>query len=167
MTTKRIALTINGLWLMTLAFGILSVVNQDYDLKHGMRLLKEWSNPVLFLFISGSLAVSVCIITGTCIYLCYKIIHSNQVFKSVKRNASEEQKAVKVGRLVEVLQEQVKSTFSMFMAGGIDAAFEGLGIIFLIWRRIVAFDSKLSFRNFIVVSTQFCQYLPCCGVCNV
>ena len=106
MTTKRIALTISGLWLMTLAFCILSVVNQDYDLKHGMHLPKEWSNPVLFLFIAGSLAVSVCIITGTCIYLCYKIIHSNQVFKSVKRNASEEQKAVKVGRLVKFFKNK-------------------------------------------------------------
>ena len=88
MTTKRIALTISGLWLMTLAFGILSVVNyNEYEVIYGVCLPKDHSRPLLLLVVSGSPVLSMCIITGTCIYLHYKIIHFNRFFKSVKRNS--------------------------------------------------------------------------------
>ena len=156
-TAKRIALSIGSLWLMTLVCGILSTVNQNYTLipEQGVCIPEVRSVPV-FLFISGSLAVSVCVITGTCIYLRYKIIHSNRFFKSVKRNAIEEEKAVKVGRLVEILQEQVRPTFSVFLAGGIDAAFNGVGIFHLVLVRI--FDLGMFTRYSVVVLLQFGQY---------
>ena len=51
------------------------------------------------------------------------IIHSNRFFKSVKRNTTEKRKAAKVGRLIEILEEQLKPTLSVFIAGGIDAMF--------------------------------------------
>ena len=73
------------------------------------------------------------IITGTCIYLRYKIITSKQFFNSVKKNTAEEQKAVKVGRLMEILQEQVQPTVSVFIAQGIDAVLNVLGIIASFW----------------------------------
>ena len=63
------------------------------------------------------------------IYLSYKIIHSKKFFKSVKRSTAEEQKAVKVERLMEILQEQVKPIFTVFIAQGIDAVFNVLGMI--------------------------------------
>ena len=35
---------------------------------------------------------------------------------------------MKVGRLLEILEEQAKPTFSVFIAGGIDAVFYVLGV---------------------------------------
>ena len=84
----------------------------------------------LFLLINvGIMVTSIIIITGTCIYLRYKIIHSKRFFKSVKRSSAEEQKAVKVGRLMEMLQKQLRPTVTVFTAQGIDAVFIILGII--------------------------------------
>ena len=124
-TTKRVGWTAASLWLVALAFGIFRVVSQDHYLipDRGTCTLKGDNNPLLSMFIMGTLVVSIGIITGTCIYLRYKIIHSNRFFQSVKRTIADEQKAVKAGRLVEILQEQVKPTFSVFIAGGTDAVF--------------------------------------------
>ena len=72
----------------------------------------------LFLVNVGTYVTSITIITGTSIYLRYKIIHLNQFFKSVKKSTAEKQKEVKVGRLMEVLQKQVKPTLLVFIAGG-------------------------------------------------
>ena len=133
-TTKRVALTITNLWLLALAYGIIRAVYQDHIIipQQGICVPKGGSNPLLSLIILGTLLVSMCIITGTSIYLHYKIIHSNRFFKSVKKSCVEEHKAVKVGRLVEILQEQAKSTFSVFIAGGIDVVFNALIIIILL-----------------------------------
>ena len=155
-TTKRVSWSISSLWLMALACGIFSAVSQSFTLipTQGICAPRHRSIP-LFLINLGSQVVSVCIITGTCIYLRYKIIHSNRFFKSVKRNATEERKAVKVGRLVEILQEQVRPTFSVFLAGGLDAAFNGVGIVYFLLVRI--FDLEISTRYFTVLLLQFGQ----------
>ena len=84
---------------------------------------------LLLLINAGTIVTSIVIIMGTCIYLRYKIIHSKKFFKSVKRSTAEEQKAIKVGRLMEILQEQVKPTFTVFIAQGIDAVFNVFGMI--------------------------------------
>ena len=101
------------------------------------------------------MTVSMCIITGTCIYLRYKIINLNRTFKSVKRSSAEEQAAVKAGRLVEILQEQVKPTFTVFMAGGIDVVFSLSPIALFILRRIVNFDAYFKIP---IVIMQLSQY---------
>ena len=160
-TAKRVSWSISSLWLMALACGIFSEVSQSFSRSftliptHGTCVPKHRSIR-LFLINLDSLVVLVCIITGTCIYLRYKIIHSNQFFKSVKRNATEEKKAVKVGRLVEILQEQVRPTFSVFLAGGIDAAVNGVGIFYILLVRI--FDLEMSTRYFTMLLLQFGQF---------
>ena len=96
-----------------------------------------------------------CVITGASVYLHCKIIYSNQFFNS---NGTEDQKAVRVGRLVEILlQEQEKPTFLVFIAGGIDAAFNILlGMVVLISIRALGY--LLYYRSLITIPSQFCQY---------
>ena len=50
-------------------------------------------------------------------------------FHSVKRNAAQERKSIKAGRLLEILQEQVKPTLAVFRVGGIDAVLDIIGVI--------------------------------------
>ena len=111
---------------VSLSIFLPDLINQD----HMIRLLEYCMlAPLLLLINLGTHLTSITIITGTCIYLRYKIMHSKRFFNSVKKNTAEEQKAVKFGRLMEILQEQVKPTVSVFIAQGIDAVFNGLGII--------------------------------------
>ena len=111
---------------------------------------------LLFLVNAGTHAISMVVITGICVYLYYKIIHSKRFFKSVKRSTAEEQKAVKVGRLMEILEEQVKPTFSVFIAGGIDAVFNVFAMIFSLL--VFVLSSNLSFINHVVPAITMCQY---------
>ena len=51
-------------------------------------------------------------------------------FHSVKRNAAQERKSIKAGRLLEILQEQVKPTLAVFRVDGIDVVLDILiGVI--------------------------------------
>ena len=156
-TTKRVGWTVANLWLVALAFGIFRVVSQDHYLipDRGICTPKGDNNPLLSMFIMGTLVVSIGIITGTCIYLRYKIIHSNRFFQSVKRTIAEEQKAVKAGRLVEILQEQVKPTFSVFIAGGIDAVFNAL-LMFMLFLQQVWHSAPYTV-DFIAIPIFLCQ----------
>ena len=96
------------------------------------------------------------IIAGTCIYLRHKIIHSNRFFKSVKRNTTEKQKVAKVGRLIEILEEQLKPTLSVFIAGGIDAMFNIFLIIIILLGSIFGFETLI--RNNVTLAIRLCQY---------
>ena len=110
---------------------------------------------LLLLINAGTIVTSIVIITGTCIYLCYKIIHSKKFFKSVKRSTAEEQKAVKVGRLMEILQEQVKPTFTVFIAQGVDAVFIVLGMICIFVVSILG--HHLPILSHVLVAIKVCQ----------
>ena len=111
---------------------------------------------LLLLINVGTKVTSTTIITGTCIYLRYKIIHSKRFFNSVKKSTAEEQKAIKVGRLMEILQEQLKPTFSVFIAGGIDAVFNGLGIVIIFLVGLLDLDSPILYH--VLFAIRFCQY---------
>ena len=152
-TTKRVTLTISSLWLLALLFSIFRTVYQDHISipQHGLCVPNGDSNPLFFLIVLGTLVISVCIITGTSIYLRYKIIHSNWFFKSVMRTGAEKRKAVKLGRLVEILQEQAKPTFSVFIAGGIDAVFN----LFMFINNMVSLQGVLFSTQWILHSVVF------------
>ena len=109
---------------------------------------------LLLLINVGTEVKSTTIIIGTCIYLHHKIIHSKQFFNSVKKSTTEEQKAVKVGRLMEILQEQLKPTFSVFIAGGIDAVFTGLEMVII----FLLLDSDSSILYHILSAIKLHQY---------
>ena len=149
-TDKRVMWTIAGFWLLVLGLGLFSIVVGDFVImpEQGICVPKE-NSTFVYLIILATLIISTCIITGTSIYLHYKIIHSNRFFNSVKRTAAEKEKAVKVGRLVEILQEQAKPTFSVFIAGGIDVIFNMLAVLALLLIRVVGHSFYL--RAFITI----------------
>ena len=157
-TTKRVRLTISVLWLLALANGIFRAATQDHFIipQHGICIPKGGSSRSSIFIAVGTLVVSTCIITGTSIYLRYKIIRSNRVFNSVKRTTTEEQNTIKAGRLAEILQEQVRPTFTVFIAGGIDAIFNIL--IIVVFSLEGALYSALFILDFLVVPLFYCQY---------
>ena len=110
----------------------------------------------LFFVNVGTYVTSITIITGTSIYLRYKIIHLNQFFKSVKKSTAEKQKEVKVGRLMEVLQKQVKPTFLVFIAGGIDAMFNGFSMVIMFL--VGMLGSDFAIQDHVVIAISLCQY---------
>ena len=156
-TDKMVNWTIAGFWLLALGFSLLKFAVGDYIMlpQYGLCIPRR-PDASLFVIVIATLIISMCVITGTSIYLHRKIIHSNRFFNSVKRSSTEEQKAVRIGRLVEILQEQVKPTFSVFIAGGIDAAFNILGIVVLIL--VKAHGYSFYFASLIIIPSQFCQY---------
>ena len=96
------------------------------------------------------------IITGTCIYLRYKIIHSKRFFKSVKKSTAESEKAMKVGRWMEILEEQVKPTVSVFVAQGNDAMFNVFGMIAIFL--VIRLGSELPILDHVLLAITMCQY---------
>ena len=95
--------------------------------------------------------IPIVLITITSIYLCYRIIKSNNFFHSVKRNADQERKSIKAGRLAEILQEQVKPTLAVFGVGGIDAALDILTALIAVVASFLHPSSTTAF----IVTTQF------------
>ena len=138
---------------VSLSIFLPDLINQD----HMIRLLECCMHVASLLLVNtGTQLTSIAIIIGTCIYLCYKIIHSKRFFNSVKKNTAEEQKAVKFGRLMEILQEQVKPTVSVFIAQGIDAVFNGLGIIVIFL--LALFNLYLPILGPTLLTIQLCKY---------
>ena len=161
MTTKVIAITISSLWLLSIFVPTVSVVNQPTRYFPSLGTCRlENTSPLLRLFLTAPMIISVVLITITSIYLRYRIIKSNKFFHSVKRSAAKEQISIKAGRLVEILQEQIKPTLSVFIAGGIDGV---MNMLFVIIIFISSFtDSSivsLYVMQFVLFPIQLCQSL--------
>ena len=92
------------------------------------------TNIPLLLILLLCFFIPIVVITITSIYLRHRIIKSKNFFHSVKRNAAQERKSNKAGRLAEILQEQVKPTTAVFRVGGNDAV---LDIIFVVISSVV------------------------------
>ena len=84
---------------------------------------------------------------------------SNRFFNSVRTTTVEKQKA---GRLLEILQEQLKPIFLVFIAGWIDAVFNVTGVILFFLRRMHA--SELYIQDSLY--TYMSSFQSCCGVCS-
>ena len=111
---------------------------------------------LLFLVIVGTNVTAIIIITGTCIYLRYKIIHSKRFFNSVKKSTAEQEEAFKVRRMMEILEEQVKPTLSVFIAQGIDAVFNVVAIMFIFLGTVSG--SQMVIRFQVITATRLFQY---------
>ena len=160
-TTKVIATIISSLWLLSMFVSTILLVNRPTRYFPPLGACKpESTNVLLRLFLVGPMIVSIVLITVTSIYLRHRIIKSNKFFHSVKRSATEEQKSIKAGRLVEILQEQIKPTLSVFIAGGVDGT---LNILFVIIFIMASSDASsmasLYVVQFILMSVQLCQSL--------
>ena len=161
MTNKVIAIVISSLWLFLLFVSLISLVNQPMDYFPSLGSCKpRIISSVLLSILIGSMIISIILITATSIYLRYRIIKSNKFFHSVKRSAAEEQKSIKAGRLVEILQEQIKPTLSVFIAGGVDGT---LNMVFVIVFVIASFTGSstvfLYVIQFVLLPVQLCQSL--------
>ena len=78
------------------------------------------------------------------------------VFNSVKKSTAEQEEAFKVRRMMEILEEQVKPTLSVFIAQGIDAVFNVFGIVFIFVGAV--FGAQLVIRFQVITAIRLFQY---------
>ena len=114
----------------------------------GICRQNQLNTPALLILLLCFL-IPILLITLTSIYLRYRIIKSNNFFHCVKRNAAQERKSFKVGRLAEILREQVKPTLAVFRVGGIDAA---LNILIVLISVVASFLNPSSTTTLIVTT---------------
>ena len=149
-TTKRIMTTIITLWMVAVLIITLAYINEPLEYIPLVGVCKRKQRNIgQILILLFTLFTSIMLITITSIYLRYRIIKSNNFFHSVKRNAAQQRKSHKAGRLTEILQEQVKPTLAVFRVGGIDAV---LDIFFTLIGVILNFLSPSSTTAFIVAT---------------
>ena len=74
----------------------------------------------------------------------------------MKKNTAEQERALKVGRLMEILEEQVKPTLSVFIAQGIDAVFNVFALIIIVV--VTQFGSAPPIQGHILLAVQLYQY---------
>ena len=132
-TTKAIMITVITLWMVAIVITILVFINQpfEYISSVGRCQLTQTNIPLLLIYLLCYFILIV-IITITSVYLHQRIIKSKNFFHSVKRNAAQERKSNKAGRLAEILQEQVKPTMAVFRVGGIDAVLDMISAVMAI-----------------------------------
>ena len=132
-TTKAIIITIITPWMVAIVVATLVYVKtpMEFIQSTGICQPKRTCTP-LSLALLGCFIMPFVLITLTSIYLRQRIIKSNNFFHSVKRNAAQEGKSNKAGRLAEILQEQVKPTLAVFRVGGIDAILDILFAIIVV-----------------------------------
>ena len=137
-TTKAIMATIITLWMITIVITIFIFINEPFEYIPSIGICRlTQTNIPLLLILMLCFFIPIVVITITSIYLHHRIIKSKNFFHSVKRNAAQERKSNKAGRLAEILQEQVKPTMAVFRVGGIDAVLDILtaviaAVIFLV-----------------------------------
>ena len=88
----------------------------------------QTNNPLILILLL-CFFTPIVLITITSIYLRHRIIKTKNFFHSVKRNATEERKSNKAGRLAEIFKEQVKPTMSVFRVGGNDAVLDMISTV--------------------------------------
>ena len=157
MNTKTVVAIISSLWLSVLLVSYISKVDHfELVLAFGECQPKRTSRLTSLVTI-GTMIISIVVITTTSIYLRHRIIKSNRFVHSVKRSAAEEQKSIKAGRLVEVLQEQLKPTLSVFIAGGIDGAFSLLAAIIIVTTLMFMPSTFPYVKQLVLIPLQYCQ----------
>ena len=148
-TTKAIKATIITLWMVAIVISISLYINVPLYYIPSLGVCRSTQ-----INLTGVLILSLCfftpivLITTTSIYLRQRIIKSNNFFHSVKRNAAQQRKSHKAGRLAEILQEQVKPTLAVFRVGGIDAV---LDILIALLAAIASIFTSSSATAFIVI----------------
>ena len=149
-TAKAIIITIIALWMVVIFMSYFLVYDKPFEYIPSLGICKPKQINILYQSILiGSFFMPVLPIIITSIYLRYRIIRSNNFFHSVKRNAAQERKSLRAGRLAEILQEQVKPTLSVFILGGTDAV---VNILFVLIFAIATFLSPTNTMAYIVTA---------------
>ena len=129
-TTKAIITTIITLWMVAIVTATILYINQPFEYIPSVGVCKPTQENIpLLLILLLCYFTPIVLITITSIYLRQRIIKSKNFFHSVKRNAAQEKKSNKAGRLAEILEEQVKPTMAVFRVGGIDAVLDILAVV--------------------------------------
>ena len=158
-TTKAIMTTIITLWMVTIVTTTILCINQSFEYIPSVGVCKptQTNIPLLLIFLLY-LFTPIVLITITSIYLHHRIIKSKNFFHSVKRNAAQERKSNKAGRLLKILQEQVKPTMSVFRVGGIDAVID---IISLVMAAVATLVSPANNVTFILTGPFMASFIQC------
>ena len=160
-TTKVITTTIITLWIIAIVIAI-SLYFDPHEFYYipslGTCRWKQSNTPMLLILLL-CFSMPIVLITITSIYLRYRIIKSKNFFHSVKRDAAQERKSNKVGRLAEILQEQVKPTLAVFRVGGIHAVLDTLTASTAAATNFFAPSSITAFIITVQLMVIFIQYL--------
>ena len=140
MTAKVVKITISGLWLLIVCQSIaISTVHTFLYLPSLGDCVATDSKILLQLTTAVPLILSVSFIVFTSVYFYLKIKRSRNFFHQVQQ-AGQEGSATKHGRILEMLQEQLKPALSVFFLGGIDAALNLLIPVLFTTLRVNLFD---------------------------
>ena len=151
-TTKAVMITIISLWIAAVVVTTFIYLNEPFEYIPSLGVCKPNQTNIpglLILFLC--FFIPIVLITVTSIYLRQRIIKSKNFFHSVKRNAAEERKSKRAGRLAEILQEQVKPTLSVFFVGGIDGVLDILTVVIAAVASFLSPSSTIAF----IISAQF------------
>ena len=145
-TTKAIMATIITLWMIAIVTAMILYINQPFEYIPSVGTCKPTqTNILLLLILLSCFFIPIGLITITSIYLRYRIIKSNNFFHSVKRNAAQQRKSNKAGRLAEILQEQVKPTMAVFRVGRIDAVLDIIAAVVAALTILISLSNTVTF----------------------
>ena len=151
-TFKVVIAVISFLWVAALLLSILFTVNQTTKSIPALGNCTIVNPTILPLVVIMPLFISIVLVTAACIYLRYKIIKVNRFFHGIDRKKSN-----RAGRLVEILQEQLKPTISVLIVGGIDALFNLLFISFIVLRVFLPSNVYLYVIHLVGFAVYLCQ----------
>ena len=150
-TTKAIMATIITLWMVAVVITIFIYINQPFEFIPSVGICRlTQTNIPLLLTLMLCFFIPIVVITIPSIYLRHRIIKSKNFFHSVKRDAAQQRKSNKAGRLSETLEEQVKPTMAVFRVGGIDAVLDILSAVIITTASLVSPSNTVVF----IVTTQ-------------
>ena len=141
--------TIITLWMAAIVAVTILCINQPFEYIPSVGAHKPSQANIPLLLIFHLCFFILIVVTTTSIYLRHRIIKSKNFFHSVKRNAAQERKSNKAGRLAEILQEQVKPTMAVFRVGGIDAVLDMISAVIITVAALV-FPANINIVTFIV-----------------
>ena len=130
LTTKRIVAILTILWLLGIGLSIIISLKSDVVYIPSLGICSFYEQSVVSavaivipVFVSSSL------VGVSSLYLRHKIIRSNRFIHDIRRSPAEEEKVVRLGRLVGILREQLEPTIAVFIVGGVDVL---LNVVFTI-----------------------------------
>ena len=137
LTTKRIVTLLTILWLLAVGFSFVISLRSDllYIPSLGICTIYEHSVASLMATVMPVFA-STLLLGVSSLYLRQKMIRSNRFIHGIRRSAAEEEKVVRLGRLVEILREQVEPTLAIFIVGGVDVI---LNLVFAVVMGVVSY----------------------------
>ena len=165
MTRNKIIVMIIALWIFAV---ITALPNLDYHLVFVPSLAVcavVEVDPVIAVIYLVPGVLSFLFILCASAYLRYKIIKSNRFVHGVQRSALDREKALRAGRLVDALMEQVKPTMSVLITGGIDGLFDlFLIVVFGILSALSSPATMLLVIETVLFGLNYCQLLchPLC-----